>query len=306
MASSLGRARTACEVPAVFFEPSETQFDLRFRLFGTSVRVNPWFWLVMAILGWGGGPGARGGMFLVGLLAWVAACFVSILVHEFGHVFMGRLFGSDGHIVLYSFGGLAIGSNALDSGWKRALVSFAGPLAQLLLLATTVFVLWFAVLPPELRPLFTLDGDLYLKFQLAIDLTLSNVLAQQFFSAMLFINLFWPLLNLLPIWPLDGGQITREACVGLMRERGVSVSLGVSMVLAALLALNALVSITDARGEPLIPVLGRGKPLIPVIGGLFTGGWFMLLFFAMLAMQSLRMLQALDAQRRWRDDHWQD
>jgi len=39
------------EVPAVFFEPSQTQFDLRFRLFGIGVRVSPWFWVMSAVLG---------------------------------------------------------------------------------------------------------------------------------------------------------------------------------------------------------------------------------------------------------------
>lgn len=290
----------------MFFEPSQTQFDLRFRLFGIPVRVNPWFWVVMAVLGWGGGPGSEGGLFLAGLAAWVAACFVSILIHEMGHVFMGRWFGSDGHIVLYSFGGLAIGSNALDSGWKRALVSFAGPLAQFLLLGAVVAFLWFVAFPAEVRARFAVDQDLYYRFLFALRESFANVVVRRFFRALIFINLFWPLLNLLPIWPLDGGQITREACVGLLRERGVSVALGISMVVAALLALNALVTITDAHGQPLIPVLGRGEPLIPVIGGLFAGGWFMVLFFAMLALQNLQLLQAIDAERRWRDDHWSD
>src|SRR6516162_10157851 len=103
------------------------------------------FWVVMAVLGWGGGPGSEGGMFLVALLAWVAACFVSVLIHEMGHVFMGRLFGTDGHIVLYSFGGIAIDSNAVSSGARRALVAFAGPLAQFLLLGAVMLVIWFFI-----------------------------------------------------------------------------------------------------------------------------------------------------------------
>ena len=36
-------------------------------------------------------------------------------IHELGHVFMGRLFGTDSHIVLHGFGGLAIGSNNLSN-----------------------------------------------------------------------------------------------------------------------------------------------------------------------------------------------
>src|SRR5262249_54958026 len=161
------------------------------------------------------------------------------LVHEMGHVFMGRLFGTDGHIVLYSFGGLAIGSNALHSGWRRALVSFAGPLAQFLLLGVVLLVVWFLIAPAEFRPLVTLDRHVFGNFLQLVHLSRQHLLVQHFFLAMIEINLFWPILNLLPIWPLDGGQITRESCLGLSRDNGLRVSLGISLVVAGLLAFNA-------------------------------------------------------------------
>jgi Zn-dependent protease len=206
---------------------------------------------------------------------------------------MGRLFGSDGYIVLYSFGGLAVGSNAQSDGWKRGLVSFAGPLAQFLLLGVVVLVLWFGFFPPEQRTLITTQENVYWMFRALLQLSVRNPLLLRFFQAMVFINLFWPLLNLLPIWPLDGGHIAREACVGAFGQRGLRVSLGVSLVVAALLAVNALVAL-------------KGEPFIPYIGQLFAGGWFMVLFFAMFAVQSLQMLQAVQAERRWHDDHWRD
>jgi stage IV sporulation protein FB len=291
----------------VFFEPTQTQFDLRFRLFGIAVRVHPMFWVIMAVLGWGGGPRQeQGAMFLLSVLAWVVACFVSILIHEMGHVFMGRMFGSDGHIVLYGFGGLAIGSNALASGAKRALVAFAGPLAQFLLLAGVVVVIWLAIIPAQLRPLITADWNVYDRLELLVALSPYNAVVLRFLEGMLFINLFWPLLNLLPIWPLDGGQIAREGCVGMLRERGLRLSLGISILVAGLLAIIALSTIRNANGDPLIPILGRDKPLIPIVGGLFAGGWFMVLLFVMLAVQNIRLLQAIEAQQRWHDEHWQD
>jgi Zn-dependent protease len=283
-------------------EPARTQFDLNFRIFRIPVRVHPMFWVVMAFLGWRGGPvPGEGGTFLLGVLAWVAACFVSVLIHEMGHVFMGRLFGTDGHIVLYSFGGIAIGSNAVSSGARRALVAFAGPLAQFLLLGAVMLVIWFFIAPVEMRPLLTLDWSLYGRLHWM--LVGQNQVVQRFFEGMLFINLFWPLLNLLPIWPLDGGQISREVCVGAAGERGVSLSLGISLLLAGLLAVNALMTIHGSDGKPLV---GSGKPLIPLVGGLFAGGWFMVLLFGMLALQSLQMLQSIDAARRWREEHWEE
>src|SRR5882724_4686339 len=96
-------------------EPGQTNYDLRFRLFGTPVRVHPFFWLLAAILGWDLVNLPDGFLFL---FIWVICCFLSILLHEFGHVWMGRAFGAhDSYIVLYSFGGLAVGSNDLRQRW---------------------------------------------------------------------------------------------------------------------------------------------------------------------------------------------
>ena len=83
-----------------------TAYDLRFRLLGVPVRIHPLFWLVACLLG---GPWLEGRWGAGYLLLWVACVFVSILVHELGHVLAGRAFGARGHILLYSFGGLAIG-----------------------------------------------------------------------------------------------------------------------------------------------------------------------------------------------------
>src|SRR5712692_1149687 len=54
------------------------------------------------------------------------------------------------------------------------------------------------------------------------------ILSLQFF----FVNFYWPILNLLPVWPLDGGRISRETFEWLMPERGTATSLIVSMIVA--------------------------------------------------------------------------
>jgi hypothetical protein len=80
--------------------PEPTPYDLRFRLLGIPVRVHPLFWLATAVLGSGGsetlGP----------ILIWIGCVFVSILVHEYGHGLMARLFRCRPSIVLYGLGGL--------------------------------------------------------------------------------------------------------------------------------------------------------------------------------------------------------
>src|SRR5260370_30863543 len=73
------------------FEPPPTQLDLNFTLFGIHVRVHPMFWVVTAILG----SNQRDAKYV---LLWIAVVFVSVLIHEMGHVLLGRSFGSDGHI----------------------------------------------------------------------------------------------------------------------------------------------------------------------------------------------------------------
>jgi stage IV sporulation protein FB len=249
-------------------EPEPTQFDLKFRLFGTHVRVHPMFWAVSGLLG---ERYLRGGERLGPFLSWIVCSFVSILLHEMGHVLAGRLFGSQGHIVLYSFGGLAIGSSELSKRWQRIVVYLSGPAAQLLLWAL-VMAAGIYYLPP-LTPARLLNPTLL----------------ETVFEQLEWINLYWPLLNLMPIWPLDGGRVSREVLEWLMPRNGVSVSLGISFLLAALFAANSVMNAT--KHEPLIPYL-------------YAGSWWSALFFGMFAFQNFSELQQIHASRnRSGDDH---
>jgi hypothetical protein len=62
-------------------------------------------------------------------LIWVAVCFISILLHEMGHVFALRCFGVDAEAALYGFGGLAIPQRDVNGVVPRVLVALAGPVA---------------------------------------------------------------------------------------------------------------------------------------------------------------------------------
>jgi Zn-dependent protease len=242
-------------------EPAETPYDLRWWMFGVHVRVHPLFWLLSVLLGWNAYSGPNGSL---GLLAvWVACVFVSILLHEFGHVLMGWLFGSKGHIVLYSFGGLAIGSNNLSRRWQRILVLLAGPGIQLLFFAVLLAV-WIFL------PLVAGPG-------------LWGPYGREVFWDLFQINLFWALLNLLPVFPLDGGQISREVCQGISPERGGAFALGLSMVVAAAIALHAF--------------FGDRSPLpIPIPTGPYTA-----ILFALLAVTSFQALMMENERQRYRE-----
>jgi stage IV sporulation protein FB len=251
----------------MLLEPERTQFDLHFRMLGVDVRVHPMFWLMSALFGL---DTLREGVPY--LVFWVICVFVSILLHELGHVFIGRVFGSYGHIVLFSFGGLAIGSSDLRSRWQRIAVYFAGPLAQFILYG----LIW---------GFLYLDGSWLMLGKLP-----KPVLAGV--AYLLFINLYWPLLNLLPVWPLDGGRISREILEWLMPAKGIRVSLGLSVLVAGLLAVNSLVAAARPDQAPLIPFL-------------YAGGMYTALFFGLLALSSFQAMQAEERKPWERDpDHW--
>jgi Zn-dependent protease len=250
----------------MLFEPNRTAYDLNFRFVGVDVRVHPFFWLLSIYLGWSITDVEEYRVLL--LAVWVACMFGSILIHELGHVLVGRVFGSHGHIVLYSVGGLAIGSNDLRRRWQRIAVLLAGPVSQLVLLGLVVLFEWNGGVE-WVRP-----GT-------------ARVVVGEVCLYLFYINLVWPILNLLPIWPLDGGQIARELCTLVSKRRGVRFSLGLSFAVAAFLAAHALAEHFHHPIPPPIP----------------TGGLFTAILFGLLAFYSFQYLRALDQYQPWDEDY---
>jgi Zn-dependent protease len=254
----------------LLLEPEPTSFDLRWRMFGIPVRVHPFFWVMSAMLGWT--VYLDDGLSY--LFLWIFAVFVSILIHELGHIFMGRAFGSDGHIVLYSFGGLAIGSNQVPHWWQRVAVSFAGPAAGFVLAAVIYFVM------PNLT---------------------NMPVARWFVSQMFGINLLWGLMNLLPVWPLDGGQISREVCGVMFREKGLFISLVLSIVVAGGLA------VVKAGFLPRSPSLNQFVESWPEWLALswrfiVRKDMYLAILFALLAAGCVQAYHAETQRRRWHED----
>ncbi len=123
----------------------------------------------------------------------------------------------DSRIVLYHFGGLAIPGSFTDwnAGRRRhtndpkhlIAISAAGPILQLLVGIAT----WSAVTMLHINLSITVWINEWVELPLPEGLTPShNAIVQVFFETFVSTSVFWSLLNLLPILPLDGGQITRE------------------------------------------------------------------------------------------------
>ncbi len=155
------------------------------------------------------------------LLVWIAALWLSILVHELGHAFAMRFYGIRSRIVLYHFGGLAISDSfgAWDGARRgrvdpreQIVISLAGPIAQLLLALTV----WLIGLQMGMR--MELSGwiDRFTGSELAQPDFPKSMMLYALFDAILYPSTAWAILNLAPILPLDGGQVLRS---GLMLSR---------------------------------------------------------------------------------------
>jgi Zn-dependent protease len=223
-------------------EPPPTQADLHFRLFGIPVRVHPFFWIVTLLLGMGDPEPVR-------VLIWVAVVFVSILVHEFGHAFTQRYFRGHPWVTLYGFGGLALCNDCDRSPRAQLLISFAGPLAGFLfagvviaLVAASGRVIGFG-LPNRVSP-ESLDVNSIIVQPMAVFEAyfepFGSTPLNALIACMLQVNILWGLINLLPIYPLDGGQIARELFTLGNARNGIIQSLQLSAGAAALVAVYAL------------------------------------------------------------------
>jgi len=183
--------------------PESRVGEWRFHLFGIEVRVKFWFWF--ATLLFCGDRDTRSA------LIWIAVCFVSILLHEFGHVIAFRLFGSDAHAVLYGFGGLAVPDREIRGTLAQFVVAMAGPIAGFLF--TAVLIATGNIFGAQTH----IGWHMFLPVISAWpDVTTANVARLQstylwyvLLNDLLFVNFFWGLVNLLPVFPLDGGHASR-------------------------------------------------------------------------------------------------
>lgn len=218
----------------MFGEPQPTPYDVRFQLSGFPVRITPWFWLVAIILS--GGHGSA-----IGILIFVLAVLLSIIIHELGHAWAFRYFGLSSHIVLYQFGGLAIpdsfgsswGRRSLDP-WQSAMVSAAGPLAQItagiLVVLSVAFSghgmgslgIFDAVIP-------TPDGEFFASPEL-----------NELVHAFCWVSFYWAVFNLLPVLPLDGGQIMRDVLIAGGARNPIPTSLMISLCASGAMVLYGM------------------------------------------------------------------
>lgn len=201
-------------------------------MFGFPIGVEFWFWITCILLG--GGLRAQGMADAIGLAIWTIVVFFSILIHELGHATVGRRYGAHPEIRLHAFGGVAMMHGQQFTRAQDLQVTAAGPAASLALGGLALLIHQYGPeLPREIR-------------ETVIDL--------------LWINFFWTFLNLLPILPLDGGNLLRGILGPSRLQLTAWIGFGCALVVAAL--------------------------------AFMTDRWFLAVMMALLAFENLRLRNA--------------
>jgi stage IV sporulation protein FB len=188
------------------------------------VHADPWFLALLVYFGYRA-PDLPTGIILV------VAAILALLVHELGHAVVALGYELSPAIVLHAWGGLCVHRPA-PTARASALVTAAGPGAGLAPAAALAAV---SALVVRIDPDFFRNGPIV------------TALVDQLVA----LNLGWSLLNAIPLWPLDGGQLLRVGVLQVAPGFVVPVVHGTGVVLAGLLAFSSF-----AWGQPLTGVIG--------------------------------------------------
>lgn len=214
-----------------------------FTLAGIPVRVTLGFLLLVAYYAYSLSAGG-----IVAVVGFLAAVVLSFLVHEFGHALVARRFKLGPQIYLHGFGGLCAHQPAARDR-DDVMIIAAGPLAGLAFAG-------LVALTKALLPASAFVSASGLGWQ-------PNFLAA-LFASLWFINFYWSLVNLLPLFPLDGGQLFRLLLLRLVKPA--------------------------AKAERIVHGVGIAIAGVGVVYGLVTQSMLLALLSGMLLAQNLRYL----------------
>jgi stage IV sporulation protein FB len=176
-----------------------------FTIAGIPVSASPFYFLLLLMFSRGDWMNA---------IIWGVCITVSLLAHELGHALVARHLRHDPSIMLHGFGGLTSRTRTGRDVEEAAIIAM-GPAAGLAL-GLLIFGLWWLMAHAGLSHLaFSERGAAIL-------------------SAFLYPCFMWNLLNLIPLWPLDGGQLFRLGVLRFTRGRlADQITHGLSLVLIA-------------------------------------------------------------------------
>lgn len=164
------------------------------------ISIHPFFWVLAGLIGW------LNSSSITGIFIWVFVIFLSVLFHEFGHAITAKLFGLHPKIDLVAMGGVTTYERRNLKFYKQFLIVLNGPFFGFLLFLFATFILHLNII--------------------------TNTSILTFFKITQIVNIFWTIVNLLPVLPLDGGQLVRISLEAAFGVKGFKISLLVGMLVA--------------------------------------------------------------------------
>jgi stage IV sporulation protein FB len=169
------------------------------------IAIHGTFWLLAALIGF------LNSQSVVGTLIWIGIIFVSVLFHELGHALTALLFKQNPRIELIALGGVTYHDAKKLGFWKQFFIVLDGPLFGLLLFFIASALLHIpSIAASPFGPILALTR---------------------------LVNLFWTFVNLLPVMPLDGGQLLRIVLERIFGLKGFKYAVIVGMTLSIAIAL---------------------------------------------------------------------
>ena len=180
---------------------------IRFTLFRVPVHIHASFWVAASVWWLALTAGEPHPM---GVLFFVLAAFICFIVYEMGHVLVGsRLLGATLGICLSWRGGNCCCEQETScSRWAGVGITLAGPLAALLMVGGVYT--WACIVTDGASAAWEV---LLRMLQGQVPMELAGVCPELLLLMLVYavqISVCWSVLNLLPIYPLDGGSLIHE------------------------------------------------------------------------------------------------
>ena len=212
------------------------------KLAGIDIRVHPSLALaavwVAYEFGYAADQGTSGVLFGLTLLTIIFGC---VVMHELGHSFMAREFGSSTReITLYPLGGAAFIEGMPSHPKREAAVTIAGPLVNV-------------AIASSMLPLVVASGVIA-GFNSVEDFILAA--AEPTFNGLIvsvfLFNVANVIFNLIPAFPMDGGRLVRAGLTTILgRENATNVAVLFGYVIAA-----AMIFVGIWLSQPTLPLIG--------------------------------------------------
>ncbi len=242
------------------------------RFWGTEIQLHASLLLLIPYVLLAFRPSNVGGAARMLLL--IAAIFFCVTLHEVGHTLAARFYGIEvKSIVLWPLGGFANLSQRPTTVLPNLIITAAGPFVNLIL---TVGFLILAI------------GERLLLRSLALpnlSLWLSQLQIFPFLVGLLIANLSLAVFNLIPIYPLDGGQIARDLLKLIFGEKRadqllllISLPLALGVTVLGIVTLDIIILLTGLMLVLASISLNARMTNVMTLGTLFVldrGGYYL-------------------------------